>query len=372
MRWLLPLALGAALLAGSPVPSAQSVLRQTLQATQPEFFDLLGVTVTLGEGSDGVLRALVGAIGDGPGSPSSGAVHVFRLDPDSVWRHEAELAPSDPDLQMDFGRSVAYLADPIRGDLALVGAPLWHTNDLGKAYFFRRHPATGAWAEEFSFREFPVNSSQQLGSAAALCALPGGAPGEALAAIGARGDDDAGGFEGAVYVFRYDADSTAWVREAKLLPPGPPEGGAQGDDLGRSAALLPLPGGAPGEVLLLGGAPNFRSGPQTEHNREGAAYVWRRDGATGAWAYETRLTATPLQRSADFGWSAGLLALPGGAPGEALAVVGAFGTSDPLPPDPTGNRRGALFAFRRVPGPGGSATWVQEARLMGEPRTPEE
>ncbi|HYE95343.1 MAG TPA: T9SS type A sorting domain-containing protein, partial [Rubricoccaceae bacterium] len=160
---------------------------------------------------------------------------------------------------------------------------------------------------------------------------------------------------GVVFLYRRDASAGTWALADSLRG----SDDTFEDDFGLALAVTPLPGGHPGDALALVGAPRHSHGESTSN--EGAAYAFRRDGATGLWAFEAEIVhpePDPVFQPETFGQAVALLPLPGGAPGEALALVGA-GIVGGLSPS-----RGGAYVFRRAPG----GTWAQEARLLGAPR----
>ena len=122
--------------------------------------------------------------------------------------------------------------------------------------------------------------------------------------------------------FVYVRSGSAWVRQAKLVPPD----AAQGDRFGFSVALH-------GDTAVIGA--------YGKSEGAGAAYVFRRTGA--AWSFESRLIPTDDVTGAHFGAS---VAVSGDT-----ALVGA--------PDLAGGSGMAYFFHRS------GATWTQQASFLG-------
>lgn len=132
----------------------------------------------------------------------SGAVRIFEL---TTLDEEARLLASDAMAFARFGGSVA--AD---GALIAVGAPGHQAiaTDAGSAYVFRRNPITENWEQEATLVAPDVGLGDGFGTSIAID--------RNLAVVGSPGDDQHGTDTGAAYVFRYDENDGQWVYEAKL------------------------------------------------------------------------------------------------------------------------------------------------------------
>ncbi len=201
---------------------------------------------------------------------NSGSAYVFRRD-GSEWVVEQKLIPSDPQRLAHFGRSVA-----VSGDRLVIGA--MQADDVsGAAYVFRREGAS--WVEEAKL----VNPDPETGVVTQF--------GESIAmdgdavAVGAPGDNDAGQYTGAVYVFRRGAGG--WALEQKLIA----QDAAALQFLGQSVGIS-------GERILAGAYWDNHGGAV---NRGGAAYVFERSG--GQWVQSAKLTDPTPQVEEIFGWS---------------------------------------------------------------------
>jgi len=117
---------------------------------------------------------------------------------------EQRIVASDDDNSDWFGRSV-----DVFGDFAVVGAPGddEEANGAGAAYVFRRQG--GSWSEiQKLTAETDAEQFDEFGFDVAIE--------RDLIAIGAPGDDTAGGDAGAVYLFEWDGSS--WTRIEKFVP----------------------------------------------------------------------------------------------------------------------------------------------------------
>ena len=281
--------------------------------------DWFGVAVTI----DGDTAVIGASAVDG-----GGAAYVFRFDADtSTWIETQKLLASDREVGDHFGISVE-----ISGDVAVIGA--WGDDDnganSGSAYVFRVDPKTSQWIEDQKLLASDGAAGDFFGTAVAVSGAP---PGWII--VGADGHDDTAESAGAAYVFRYDADTSAWVQEQKLLA----SDGAKIDRFGDSVSIS-------GETALIG----------ARLDGNGSAYVFRFDpaGAPGSqWVQEQKLVASDPGGTDQFGKS---VALDGDT-----AVIGAWSS------DAVGPSSGAAYVFRDDPAGKPGAQWTQQNILLPDP-----
>ncbi len=188
--------------------------------------------------------------------------------------------------------------------------------DAGVVYVYARIGET--WIEQQMLVASDAAAHDHFGAAIALSGD--------TAAIGAFVDDHAGGVNaGAVYIFTRSGG--VWSEQSKLTA-SDAEVEAR---FGGSVALA-------GDTLLVGASDSDAAG-----TRSGAAYIFTR--SSGAWAEQTRLTASDAAPDDRFG---ACVALSGDT-----AVVSA--TLE----DEAGYNFGAAYVFVRVDG-----AWTQEAKLL--------
>ncbi|MCH8822004.1 MAG: hypothetical protein IH984_00715 [Planctomycetes bacterium] len=276
-------------------------LDAVLMALEPDVEDNFGSSVAV---SGNVI--VVGAYNTNAPEFQSGAAHVFRYNPDTTeWEHEATLTASDGDGSDRFGWSVA-----IDGDIVLIGALADENDGLnqsGSAYIFRYDTDTFRWIEETKLTDPNAEEDDGLGVSVSI-------RGD-VALIGAHGNDDAGGATGAAFIFRHDPNNPSkWVLEQQL----------QAFDakwlawFGWSVSL------AEGVALI---------GALQDDGQNGAAYVMRYDGAN--WVHEAKLVASnPVGPFPFLGRSVSL------NHDGSTALVGAFHD------DEAGNDAGAVHLFR--------------------------
>ena len=195
--------LGLLLTAGTV--RAQVTEDQRLTGTGGGFETEFGSAVALVE-TEAEALALVGAPGDDERGFNAGAVYAYRYDEAAEeWVQETKFWPKEVGENAIIGWEVALSAD---GQFAFVsgGEPGPETAPrYGLVHIFKR--IDGAWVEEATLSasdETPINGFG--------CALAPSADGSVIV-VGACQQD---GFRGAVYVFRRDESSGAWVEEAKL------------------------------------------------------------------------------------------------------------------------------------------------------------
>ncbi|MEE9129335.1 MAG: FG-GAP repeat protein, partial [Phycisphaerales bacterium] len=201
--------------------------------------------------------ALIGAGGHQHDDDSgTGSAYVFRHN-GSSWVQGQELIASDGAWQDGFGTSVS-----ISGDVAVIGAVFDDDNGAqsGSAYVFRYDSKSKSWLEEQKLLASDGAGGDFFGTAVAIF-------GE-VALVGADGHDDGAESTGAVYVFRYDAQTSRWVEEQKLLA----SDGTELDRFGDSVSIS-------GDVALIGARLDV----------SGSAYVFRYDADKGQWIEQQKL-----------------------------------------------------------------------------------
>jgi predicted amidohydrolase len=186
--------------------------------------------------------AVVGAPGDDDNGWSSGSTYVF-VRAGGVWTEDAELWPSDAEVDDDFGSDLA-----LDGNTAVIGAPYDDDNGSysGSAYVFTR--SGGMWTEHAKLVPTDGSSSDFFGKNVAIDGN--------TTVIGAYHDDDNGHDSGSAYVFTHT--DGAWTEQAKLLP----SDGAEENEFGFTVAL-------DGSTALFGSL-----GVYDNADYPGAAYVF--------------------------------------------------------------------------------------------------
>ncbi|MCZ6612879.1 MAG: FG-GAP repeat protein, partial [Planctomycetota bacterium] len=143
---------------------------------------------------------------------------------------DTRLAASDADPFDSLGYAVA-----VSGDTAVVGA-FWDNengNDAGAAYVFGHHTRNWVQTQKLLASDGQGGiSGDQFGAAVAIDGL--------TAVIGAYAVDPGG----AAYVFGFDADTSTWIEEQKLLA----SDREVGDHFGRTVSIS-------GDVALIGVPP---------------------------------------------------------------------------------------------------------------------
>jgi hypothetical protein len=217
-----------------------------------------------------------------------------------------------------FGRSLSLSADTI-----LVGADADDDNgpNAGAAYIFRFDPDTSQWLEEQKLLASDGTEGDFFGTSVAVFAE--------VALVGANGHDDAAESTGAAYVFRYDAQTSRWVEEQKLLA----SDGTELDRFGDSVSIS-------GDVALIGARLDVG----------GSAYVFRFDPKTSQWRQEQKLIPSDPGGTDQFGKSVAI-------DGES-AVVGAWSS------DAGGPSSGAAYIYRFD---SDASEWIEQAQVLPEP-----
>ncbi len=277
-----------------------------------------------------------------------------------------KYVPADADASDFFGFALAR-----DGNVVIVGAPFDDEagSTAGSAYVYEFDPVGRVWTEQ---QKLFAGNAQPQGVFGARVALDGD-----IAVISAEGDDDNGAESGAVYVLRYDTNTSQWLHEVKLKA----SDGAINDRFGSAVAVS-------GDVIVVGAWLHDDNG-----DGSGSAYIFRYDAGSGQWLEQAKVLAFDGQAGDGFGSSVvarGDTVIvgapsesPGGHAGAAyvyrfdgvswnadgtiaafpVPAIDLFGTSLSIDGDtlivgaPAG--AGAAYVFRE-----NESTWMQEAMLV--------
>lgn len=269
-----------------------------------EAADTFGISVALSGDT-----AVVGARWDDDGGMDAGSAYVFARGARG-WTQQAKLTASDPEVDAQFGSSVA-----ISGETILVGAPRVGSLDAGAVYLFERDGTS--WNEVGRLTNPHPQSNDFFGSSVALAVD--------LGVVGVPLDDDVIGFQsGSAYLLRRTGSNWSVLQDAKLQA----SDGQGGDQFGISVSVS-------GGTVLVGAY-----GEDEEGDAAGAAYVFEKSGAT--FVEQAKLTASDPVAFQLFGQAVSLC--------RDTALIGA-------PGDP---ERGAAYVFTRQ-----GASWSEQAKLVG-------
>ena len=307
-------------------PAAGQCVEQKLLAPDGTAFDKFGRSVSI-SGTPGNEVAIVGAYqGDGIVT-GSGSAYIYRFN-GVTWVEEQKLLASDGAEFDQFGGSVSISGTP-GNEVAIVGAFSDGDNGMysGSAYIYRFNGVT--WVEETKLLASDGAEFDSFGWSVSIS----GAPGNEIAIVGVPSDDDNGTDSGSAYIYRFNG--VTWVQEQKLLA----SDGAAGDIFGLAVSLSGTPGN---EVAIVG--EHLGDGIVTV---SGTAYIYRFNGVT--WVEEQKLLASDGAESDLFGGSVSI----SGAPGNEVAIVGAYGHADNF------SWSGAAYIYRF-----NGVNWVEEAKLL--------
>jgi hypothetical protein len=249
--------------------------------------------------------AVVGAHQEDTVPASSGAAFVFERNPaDGAWEQTAKLTASDAEAGDNFGISVS-----VDGTTAVVGAFGEDTagSGTGAAYVFEIDPASGLWEEVARLTASDAEAYDFFGGDVSVS---GG-----TAIVGASGEDTRGDHAGAAYVFERNPASGMWEEVAKLTA----KDAEAKDGFGISVSVS--------NNTAVVGAFNEDTGGAGA----GAAYVFRRDPASGTWEHVAKLVASDAAAIDQFGFSVSV--------SDTTALVGAVGE------DAGGHNAGAAYVF---------------------------
>ncbi len=344
-----------------------------IKASNADSGDFFGSALALS--TDGSTLA-VGAFGEYGGAKgidgdqndntmkAAGAVYVFTRSA-SAWSQQAYVKASNPDIQDDFGGSVALSGD---GNTLAVTAALESSaakgidgiqtdntaGGAGAAYVFKR--TASVWSQQAYIKASNTEASDFFGTSIALSTdgktLAIGARRESSAAKGIGGSqtDNTAATSGAAYVFSWSG--TAWSQQAYVKASNT----EAADNFGISVALS-----GDGNILAVGankedGASKGFGGIVTDNTAAdaGAVYVYARTGS--AWSAPVYVKASNTDAADAFGSSVALSAdgstLAVGATGEGSVAKGVGGTQT----DNAAAAAGAAYVFTRV-----GSVWSQRS-----------
>ena len=241
---------------------------QKIIASDGAPFDFFGYSTAIGTN-----RAFIGSPLDDDKGSRSGAVYVYKVDPQTrIWTLEDKLLASDGKEEGHLGISVA-----IEGDRIVAGAYLDRHNDVqsGSAYLFRYDIGLADWIEE---EKLTPPDGHDFG----LFGISVGVSHERIV-VGTQQVGPDG--KSAAYVFRYNDGTMAWGQEQKLTA----SHSRHGDTFGYAVAIH-------GDTIVAGD-------PFTSTD---TAYVFQFDDETMSWTQKQQLTASGGSSGNRFGLSVAL------------------------------------------------------------------
>lgn len=259
-----------------------------------------------------------------------------------------------------FGSDVAGVQLDDLNELIVVGAQ----NDgdgpgetgPGLAYPFVHTPGSSTWPQEMAMEAPNAAPGEQFGAAVAVSPLSGGHPGDALALVGAPRRPFFTTQEGRALAFRRDGLTRIWTLETELTYP---DGNPEVFDFGIDVALHPVPGGEPGELVALVGAPfGYTCGVVNT----GVAFVYHRS-SIGSWTHEDTLCSQVRRQDNRFGSALAMDAHPVVPLHGGVGVIRALVGTEPGP-IPTEGHPGGADLFERTVDETGTVTWVRHAHFQ--------
>ena len=204
-------------------------------------------------------------VGQSLSETSPGYVYVYRKDSGAAWVEVQRLEASNSAIGDHFGRTVT-----LSGDQLLVGSTL-----LQAIYVFEKE-GSGQWRETQILTASDAFEGNFIGRVSA-------ADGDHFFTASWAHSEG----RGAVYVFERDPATGRWSETDKLM----------GSDVGPNE-LFGMSIAVEGDLALIGTA--------QKDNGTGAAYVFRRDAATGDWSEQSKLTGPGTGPNSAFGITVGL------------------------------------------------------------------
>ncbi len=248
--------------------------------------------------------AIVGVKDDDDLGWNSGAAYIFKKE-GSAWVEQAKLRASDGGELQYFGSRVC-----ISGEYAM-------SMGGGRIYIYKREGST--WIEHQKLSSLDVQEDAYFRNIAI--------DGDALVIGAARISD------GYYYVYVFRRDGSAWVEQAKLLPPEDEE--EIRGEFNSSVAIN-------GDYIVVGNAANYIASSSGNISREKAC-IFKKDG--DSWILQAELTPSDNASGCDFG--------------ERVAIDGDYAVVGASSDDEYDWASGAVYIFKRE----GDA-WTQQAKLV--------
>ena len=223
-------------------------------------------------------RAIVGIQLDDQQGVDAGAAQIYERNSAGQWVATKHLIANDASAGDQFGHAVA-----IRNNWALVAAHLRNQNGVktGAVYVYERNTGgSNNWGLVTTLTPSGQGANVNFGFSLAFDGR--------FAAVGSNFDSQQGTNAGAAYIF--DANN-AWAQVANLTALN----GMTNDEFGHAVAI------ANQEFALVGAPGNDSIGLNA-----GAAYLFRRNATTGAWAQVKKLSAANTAAGDQFGFSVAL------------------------------------------------------------------
>ncbi|MEM6991595.1 MAG: hypothetical protein AAF721_13905 [Myxococcota bacterium] len=316
-----------------------------IKASNTDFGDLFGVTVSLSGDGNGLA---VGAYGEASGAAGidgdeadnsldgAGAVYLFDRDAEGVWSQSAYVKASNPGLGDEFGAALALSGD---GATVVVGARHEDSNATGidgneaddsfnragAAYVFVRDRDSMTWSQQAYVKPSNTDEEDRFGDQVAVSfdgdTVAVGAFREDSQATGVGGNeaDNTLASAGAAYVFGR-SDEGVWSQVAYVKASTPD----QIDSFGASVALS-----GDGRVLAVGANDEDSNAMGIDGDdeddsvfRAGAVYVFER-ADDGVWSPRSYVKASNTGVDDAFG-----IAVCLDETGESLAVGAYWESSD--------------------------------------------
>lgn len=242
--------------------------------------DFFGYSVAI----DGDYLVVGAVLDDGPAGANQGSASIYKRNyATGIWEMQGGKLTNPMASANDlFGASV-----DISGDYVIVGTPSDDfpvANDLGSAIVFKRNLSTDEWTQDGNIITHQGGvAGDDFGSSVSIS-------GE-YAIVGAPLDDGgAGENQGSVSIFKRNPSSGNWeLQGSKIYSPAP----GTYYEFGQSVSIE-------GDFAIVGAPFDGSSGTSSA----GAAYVFKRNGNTGAWEpFGTKLLHPAPSSNALFGKS---------------------------------------------------------------------
>lgn len=368
----------------NPISLSNAIVNDAIgyfKASNSDGDDLFGTAVsvsadgtTLAVGAPGESSNAQGINGDQNNelASQSGAVYLFRFD-GSNWSQQAYIKASNAEAGDLFGSALSLSAD---GNTLAVGAPLEDSDAttingsesnsatqsvFGAAYVFRF--VNNTWSQEAYVKANNAGAQDQFGFAISLSndgnTLAVGAFGEQSSSTGINStSDNANGFSGAAYVFRYANGN--WSQDAYIKASNTGNNHFFGYSLSLSGDGNTLAVGAYGEASAATGI----NGNQNDISASNSGAIYIFDYSNSSWSQQAYVKASNTEASDYFGYSVSISdngnTLAVGAYGEDSVATGINGSETN-----GANSSGAVYIFEYLNNSWSQLAYVKASDTAG-------
>lgn len=273
---------------------------ERLIAADGEKDDLFGTSVSI-TGHPGKEVIIIGAFRDDDRGNNAGSAYIFRYNAETLsWNEEVKLLPLQNSTGALFGLGVSITGHSGQ-EAVVISATLGRgvANTSGVAYIFRHNPGDDEWMNEAILLDPNGRTDDRFGASVAIS----GRLGREVVMVGTTRSSNRRSNPGAVFVYRYDQESSQWDSEQLIEA----SDGRNGDLFGKAIAIS----GLHEKEIAIVSARDPVSG-------SGHVYLFRYDRNSHEWREKTKILHLDAWGSGSFGD----VVSSSGAPGNEVILIG--------------------------------------------------